>query len=127
MPLTIEIPEINRDLTHGDLPDPCGWRVLLLIPNVTTGTSIELPDEVKRRESSASVLAYVMKLGPKAFDDMSKYGKKWCNEGDWVIINSYAGIRFWADVEEQSYEFRLVNDENIQAVVPQPKMIRRMG
>jgi len=50
------------------LPQPTGWR-LLVMPyqgaSKTTG-GLHIPDEVRDREAVATVVAYVLKLGPLA-------------------------------------------------------------
>ena len=58
------------------LPQPTGWR-LLVMPyqgaSKTTG-GLHIPDEVRDREAVATVVAYVLKLGPLAYKDPSKFG-----------------------------------------------------
>jgi co-chaperonin GroES (HSP10) len=45
----------------------------------------------------------------------------WCNVGDWVIFRSYSGTRL--KIGEQ--EFRLINDDTVEAVVEDPRTIDR--
>ena len=53
------------------LPQPTGWRVLVMPyqGKAKTASGLYIPDEVRERESVATVVAYVMKLGPLAYKD----------------------------------------------------------
>ena len=48
------------------LPQPTGYRVLIIpyYPSEKTKGGIIVPDQVRERESFATVAAYVVKLGP---------------------------------------------------------------
>jgi|TARA_R100001530_G_scaffold64311_2_gene46198 co-chaperonin GroES (HSP10) len=93
-------------------------------PKVTKG-GIELPDEVHERERLAINVGLVMALGPLAYQDPSKFGNPndsyenwapWCKEKDWVLFGKYAGSRLHID----GGELRLLNDDEILAVVNDP-------
>ena len=63
----------------------------------TTDGGIHIPDSVRDREALATVVAYVLKIGPLAYQDPHKFGETmdpWCKEGQWVCIGRYAGARF---------------------------------
>jgi co-chaperonin GroES (HSP10) len=45
----------------------------------------------------------------------------WCKEGDFVITRAYAGTRF----KIHGREFRLINDDQVEAVVQDPRGITR--
>jgi hypothetical protein len=58
------------------LPNPTGWR-LLVMPyqgKTTTDGGIYIPDEIRQREQLATVVAYVLKVGPLAYKDPAKFG-----------------------------------------------------
>ena len=49
-----------------------------------TKSGLHIPDEIRERETVATVVAYVMKLGPLAYKDPGKFGpdaEPWCEEG----------------------------------------------
>ena len=78
------------------LPQPTGWRVLVMPyqGKAKTASGLYIPDEVREREAVATVVAYVMKLGPLAYKDPAKFGddsEPWCKEGQWVCIGRYSG------------------------------------
>ena len=77
-----------------------------------------LADSTKRAEEIASCLGFVLKLGPMAFQDNSKFPSgPWCKEGDFIIMRNYSGTRF----KIQDEEFRLINDDQVEAVVDDPR------
>jgi len=116
------------------LPQPTGWR-LLVMPyqgaSKTTG-GLHIPDEVRDREAVATVVAYVLKLGPLAYKDASKFGDgsgthavdgwPWCKEGDWVCIGRYSGSRF----KIEGGEVRIINDDEVIATLLEPDDIKHV-
>ena len=78
------------------MPSPTGWRMLIL-PYRGRGVSkggIVLTKESVDREALASVVAYVIKMGPLCYKDKDKFGDTpWCEEKQWVLIGRYAGAQ----------------------------------
>jgi len=106
------------------LPQPTGWRILVMPyqGKQTTEGGIVLPDEVLKREQLATVVAYVLKVGPLAYKDPGKFGEDrtaWCEEGQWVCIGRYAGSRFKID----GAEIRIINDDEVIATILEPEDI----
>ena len=105
------------------LPTPTGWRILILPyqGQKQTTVGIMLPDEVREREALATVCGYVLKIGPLAFKDESKFGDTgaWCKEKDWVLFGRYAGSRF----KIEGGEVRILNDDEIIARISNPEDI----
>lgn len=102
------------------MPQPTGWRILLLPyqGRRQTNGGILLPDEAREREAVGTVCGYVLKIGPLAYQDSEKFGgqEPWCKEGDWVIFGRYAGSRF----KIEGGEVRLLNDDEILARINSP-------
>lgn len=106
------------------VPNPTGWRVLVMPYKGREKTvgGVYVPDETRDRESVATVVAYVIKVGPLAYKDPDKFGeecKPWCKEGDWVCIGRYAGSRFKLD----GGEVRIINDDEVIATILDPEDI----
>ena len=102
------------------LPKPTGWRVLILPYTMSSKTKggIYIPDQTLDRESYATVVGYVVSLGPDAYKDKAKYPDgPWCKEKDWVIFGRYAGARF----KIEGGEMRILNDEEILATINNPE------
>jgi co-chaperonin GroES (HSP10) len=103
------------------LPQPTGWR-LLVMPyqgRAQTDGGIYIPDQIREREQLATVVAYVLKVGPLAYKDPAKFGdcEPWCQEGQWVCIGRYAGSRFRID----GGEIRVINDDEVIATILEPE------
>jgi len=101
------------------LPQPTGWRILILPyrgPAKTKG-DVYLPEEFVERQSLATVVAYVLAVGPDAYADTNKFpAGPWCKKGDWVLIGRYAGARF----KIEGGEVRIINDDEVIATIIDP-------
>ena len=109
------------------LPQPTGWRILVMpyMGKAVTEGGVHIPDAVIDREALATVVAYVLKVGPLAFQDSAKFGSEgasWCQEGDWVCIGRYAGARFKID----GGEVRIINDDEVIATILEPDDIKHI-
>lgn len=107
------------------LPQPSGWRLLVMPFQGVAKTSggLHIPDEVRDREAVATVVAYVLKLGPLAYKDPEKFGPEctpWCEQGQWVCIGRYAGSRFKID----GGEVRIINDDEVIGTILDPQDIK---
>jgi|TARA_R100001132_G_C3222141_1_gene60340 co-chaperonin GroES (HSP10) len=104
------------------LPHPTGYRILIL-PFVTQGVTkggIHLAKQTLDKERLATVVGYVVDLGPDAYGDLNKFPDgPWCKKGDWVIFGRYAGARFMID----GGDMRLLNDDEILATINDPEDI----
>ena len=123
-----EVPEeaLSEGKYASQLPDPVGFSMLLSLPEADEKTKggIVIPEERRTAEKAASVVAMVVKQGPECYKREGHFPSgPWCKEGDWVVIRSYAGTR----VMVQGKEFRIINDDGIEAVVEDPTGIYRVG
>ena len=100
------------------LPQPSGWRILVLVSDIQEKSAggIYIPDSAKHNERNLSSIGQIITLGPLAYarPDLG-VDLPWCKEGDWVIFGRYAGSR----IEVEGREYRLMNDEEILAVLPE--------
>ena len=104
------------------LPHPTGYRILILpfSPPSVTKSGIHLAKQTVDRESLATVVGYVVAMGPDAYGDLHKFPEgAWCKEGDWVIFGRYAGARF----QIEGGDMRLLNDDEILATIDDPEAI----
>lgn len=102
------------------LPQPQGYKILIGVPELSEKTEggVFMPDALKSAEETASIIGFVMKLGSDAYNDESKFPNgPYCKEGDFVIFRSYSGTRF----KIHGKEFRLINDDTVEAVVDDPR------
>ena len=107
------------------MPTPMGYKLLIAIPKLDQtfeNSSIVRPDHILKKEETATVVGLVVKLGSLAYKDMDKFPDgPWCKEGDFVIFRPYSGTR----VKVHGREFRLINDDTVEAVVLDPRGIFR--
>ena len=84
------------------LPNPTGWRILVMPFKVkeTTEGGIIIAQETLDRARVATQVGYVLKMGDLCYKDKEKYPTgPWCAEKDWVIFARYAGSRMEIDDE----------------------------
>ena len=102
------------------LPDPTGWRILVMPFQVKEETKggIIIAQETLDRARAAVQVGYVLKKGPLCYADKERYPTgAWCEEKDWVIFARYAGSR----MEIDGGEIRMLNDDEILWTIGDPK------
>ena len=106
------------------LPEPIGYKILIALPEVdekTEGGIIKAESTI-RIEETASVTGFVLKMGPDCYKDYAKFPTgPWCAEGDWILMRAFSGTR----INIHGKEFRLINDDTVEAVVNDPRGIQR--
>lgn len=106
------------------LPEPQGWKILCALVEVadTYDSGIIKADVTKKTEEITSPVLFVIKLGPSAYKDEEKFPDgPWCSEGDFIITRPYSGTR----VMIHGREFRVINDDQVEAIVQDPRGISR--
>jgi co-chaperonin GroES (HSP10) len=107
------------------LPEPTGWKLLCVVPDVSQtfdNSSIVKADTFMRQEEHATTVLFVLKAGPDAYKDTAKFPNgAWCKPGDFVLVRTYSGTRF----KIFGKEFRLINDDQVDAVVQDPRGLTR--
>jgi|TARA_S200002703_G_scaffold28737_1_gene24536 co-chaperonin GroES (HSP10) len=124
--ITYDSEQTEKSATASQLPEPSGFRMLIALPEVSESTEsgIYLPDERRNAESVASIVGFVLKQGLDCYADKDRFPNgPWCKEGDWIVMRSYAGTRLVI----HGKEFRLINDDSVEAVVEDPRGISRAG
>jgi len=115
---------LDEDTTR-KLPEPQGYKLLIAIPKLEEKTSggVIIPDKLKGMEQTASIIGLVIAMGKAAYKDADKFPDgPYCKEGDFVIFRSYSGTRF----KLRGEEFRLINDDTVEAVVDDPREYTRV-
>lgn len=106
-----------------DLPQPTGWRILLEMPEPEeqTKSGLFIPKMVQDNEKILTFMGKVVLMGPLCYtrDDMK--GEPWCKVGDMVLLSKYAGTKMIVNEKE----YRLLNDDEVQAVLPNPSIVKR--
>ena len=117
---TLESTAEHTGTAATQLPEPAGFRLLIALPEVDEKTEggILKARETMQVEQITTICGFVLKIGPDAYKDSSRFPSgPYCEEGDWVIFRSYSGTR----VKIHEKEFRLINDDTVEAVVQDPR------
>lgn len=104
-----------------------GYRILLELPKAAetiSGSMILKAATMAKAEEAATVIGKVLSMGIDCYQDKNRFpsGEPYCRVGDYVLIRAYAGTRFLIDGEE----YRLINDDVVDAVVTRPDGITRI-
>jgi len=109
------------------LPVPSGYRILCAIPEADKeieGTSISLlkSAEMMRNEETLTTVLFVVEMGQDCYKDEKRFPTgPWCKKGDFVLVRPHAGSRLLI----HDREFRIINDDSVEAVVEDPRGIKR--
>ena len=105
------------------LPKPCGYRLLIALPDISDyyeGSTLLKTDSEKHKEYIMSIMGVVIDIGDAAYTDKDRFPTgPWCKVGDYVMFRMNTGTRF----KVNGKEFRLMNDDSIEAVIPDPRGI----
>ena len=116
------IDETNVGSIKDELPQPSGWRLLVLpiTPKEKTKGGIIIAQESLDKARIATNCGYVVKMGPMAYGDKEKFPTgAWCKQGDWVIFARYAGSR----LPIEGGEVRLLNDDEVLGTIKDPESV----
>jgi len=116
---------ISDEQLEVQLPIPVGYRLLIALPQPEEnyeGTSILKTEKEKQLDHIMSIIGLVVDMGGEAYSDKDRfpYGP-WCKEGDYVMFRMNSGTRFSVG----GVEYRLMNDDSIEAVVADPRGVKR--
>lgn len=107
------------------LPTPVGYRVLVAMPKIEEtyeNTKILKTTNEMHNEHIMSIIGLVLDMGSQAYSDKERFGDTpWCKVGDYVMFRANTGTRF----KVGDIEYRLMNDDSIEAVVADPRGVTR--
>ena len=121
----IDQPVLTDKEIDAQLPRPVGYRVLVALPqqkDTYEGSNILKTDTAKRHDHIMSIMGLVMDMGDQAYADKERFPTgAWCKQGDYVMFRANTGTRFTVN----GLEYRLMNDDSIEAVIADPTGIKR--
>ena len=106
------------------LPDPSGYRILCAIPEIEEkyDSGIIKADATMHHEEVLSTVFFVVKMGPDCYKDAVRFPNgPWCKVGDFVLARPNSGTR----LKIHGREFRIINDDSVEATVLDPRGIKR--
>ena len=108
------------------LPIPKGYKILVTLPDIEEEyeNGILKAGTTVYHEQLLSNILFVVELGDMAYTDQTRFPTgPWCKKGDFVMCRANTGTRF----KIHGREFRLINDDSIEAVVEDPRGIGRVN
>lgn len=117
-------PAVTDEEFEAQLPRPVGYRLLIALPKVedTYESGIVKADRTRLEEQILSMMGAVIDMGEQAYSDQERFPTgPWCKIGDFVMFRPNSGTRF----KVNGREYRLLNDDSIEAVVPDPRGVTR--
>ena len=106
------------------LPRPQGYRILCAIPEAEKefDSGLLKADETMRNDEVLTTVLFVVDMGPDCYADKDRFPNgPWCKQGDFVLVRPNAGTRLVI----HDREFRIINDDSVEAVVDDPRGIKR--
>ena len=107
--------------TVDQLPEPSGWRLLVLpfTPPSKSKGGLIYSQETLDKARIATTCGYVLKMGPLCYAEKKFTSGPWCKKGDWVIFARYAGSR----LPIEGGEVRLLNDDEVLGTIKDPEAV----
>jgi co-chaperonin GroES (HSP10) len=111
------------------LPEPKRFHVLCVVPEAMeeyaeSDAGIIKSSQAMHYEEVLTSVLFVVKLGPDAYKDVTRFPSgPSCREGDFVIVRPNSGTR----LKIHGREFRIINDDSVEAVVEDPRGIGRVA
>ena len=118
------LPDEETKNFASQLPEPKGYKLLIALPEVEEATEggIIKSAQSQHEESIATVVGWVMSMGPDAYANYNRFPNgPYCQVGDFVIFRAFSGTR----LKIHGKEFRLINDDTVEAVVEDPRGVER--
>jgi len=106
------------------VPTPSGYRVLCAVPEVEEQyeSGLVKADQTINFEEKLATVLFVVEIGPDCYKDPARFPTgPWCKKGDFVVVRPNAGTRLLI----HGREFRMINDDSVEAVVQDPRGIKR--
>jgi len=109
------------------LPDPRTFHILCVVPEAMqeyaeSEVGIIKSSQSMHFEEVLTPVLFVVKLGPDCYKDTTRFPSgASCKEGDFIICRPNSGTR----LKIHGREFRIINDDSVEAVVEDPRGITR--
>ena len=118
------VPDEETKNFASQLPEPKGYKLLIALPEIdeTTDGGIIKSAQSQHEESISTIVGWVMSMGPDAYVNYTRFPNgPYCQVGDWVVFRAFSGTR----IKIHGKEFRLINDDTVEAVVEDPRGVER--
>ena len=106
------------------IPDPVSFHLLCVLPDAEEEyeSGLVKASQTMHFEEVLSPVLFVVKVGPDAYKDEKRFPSgPSCKTGDFVLVRPNTGTR----IKIHGKEFRIINDDSVEAVVQDPRGIKR--
>ena len=107
------------------IPEPSTYHLLCVLPEIDEqygDSGLVKAGQTMHFEEVLSPVLFVVKMGPDAFKDEKRFPSgPSCKVGDFVLVRPNTGTR----IKIHGKEFRIINDDSVEAVVQDPRGITR--
>lgn len=107
------------------VPDPSTFHLLCVLPEIDEeygDSGLIKAGQTMHFEEILSPVLFVVKMGPDAYKDATRFPSgPSCKVGDFVLVRPNTGTR----IKIHGKEFRIINDDSVEAVVQDPRGITR--
>jgi len=120
---TSVLPETDAEKAR-QVPDPVTYHLLCLVPKAEEEyeSGIVKAGQTMHYEEVLSPVLFVAKMGPDAYRDPLRFPSgPSCNVGDFILVRPNTGTR----LKIHGTEWRIINDDSVEAVVQDPRGIKR--
>lgn len=117
------LPETAEEKAR-QIPDPSTYHILCVLPEIDEEYESGLikAGQTMHFEEVLSPVLFVVKMGPDAYKDEKRFPSgPSCKVGDFVLVRPNTGTR----IKIHGKEFRIINDDSVEAVVQDPRGISR--
>ena len=107
-----------------ELPEPVTYHLLCALPDIDDkfDNGLLKAGQTMHFEEVLSPVLFVVKMGPDAYGDKTRFPSgPSCKVGDFVLVRPNTGTR----VKYHGREYRIINDDSVEAVVDDPRGIQR--
>lgn len=115
----------SADQKAKQLPDPATYHLLCVLPEIEEefgDSGLVKSGQTMHYEELLSPVLFVVKVGPDAYKDEKRFPNgPSCKVGDFVLVRPNTGTR----IKIHGKEFRIINDDSVEAVVQDPRGISR--
>jgi co-chaperonin GroES (HSP10) len=122
--MTEIVDAVTDEELEAQLPKPVGYRLLIALPQVEESfeNGIIKAERTLHEEKILSIIGLVLDMGEQAYADKDRFPSgPWCKVGDYVLFRANTGTRF----RVAGVEYRLMNDDSIEAIVSDPRGVSR--
>jgi co-chaperonin GroES (HSP10) len=122
---TTVLPETDAEKAR-QVPDPVTYHLLCALPKAEEAyeSGLVKAGQTMHFEEVMSPVLFVAKMGPDCYKDPLRFPSgPSCKVGDFVLVRPNSGTR----LKIHGTEWRIINDDSVEAVVQDPRGIQKGG